>query len=251
MGEGFKSGSGGYNPLNYKIVGNPQPINPKENTIWVDTDTKITKHSFSPTKPSEMAEGEVWFASGNNGIVSFNALKKNNLSITPYYAKQLIGGVLKDVTAKIYQNSEWKIFWDGTLYDKGNEYTDITGGWSGYPSSYITKNENSIYVQGYGFTAGAAYTNKKIDLSKFQTLALNVTGYSDNHGELNYRLIVSTENGPNMNENIVASVSGRTSGEITLNITNLSSSYYIGVYLSDTGGGYMHTATFNKVRLLT
>ena len=33
-------GSGGA-PLNFKVVGNPQPSNPKVNTIWVDTDVPI------------------------------------------------------------------------------------------------------------------------------------------------------------------------------------------------------------------
>jgi hypothetical protein len=47
MAKGFKHGAGGANPLNFKVVGNPQPQNPKENTIWVDTDVDITTYHFS------------------------------------------------------------------------------------------------------------------------------------------------------------------------------------------------------------
>jgi hypothetical protein len=47
MAKGFKQGAGGVSPLNFKVVGNPQPTNPKENTIWVDTDVKITGYQFS------------------------------------------------------------------------------------------------------------------------------------------------------------------------------------------------------------
>lgn len=47
MAKGFKHGAGGGNPLNFKVVGNPQPNNPKENTIWIDTDVPITGWQFS------------------------------------------------------------------------------------------------------------------------------------------------------------------------------------------------------------
>lgn len=50
MAKGFKKG--GYNPLNFKVVGNPQPVNPRENTIWIDTDEKITSWYFSAEKPN-------------------------------------------------------------------------------------------------------------------------------------------------------------------------------------------------------
>ena len=46
MAKGFKHGAGGGAPLNFKIVGNPKPSNPSKNTIWVDTDTKITGWHF-------------------------------------------------------------------------------------------------------------------------------------------------------------------------------------------------------------
>lgn len=47
--EGF---GGGSNPLNFKVVGGTvQPDNPKENTIWINTDTEITSWDFSATQP--------------------------------------------------------------------------------------------------------------------------------------------------------------------------------------------------------
>lgn len=50
MGHGFKHGASG-TPLNFKVVGNPQPTNPKENMFWVNTDQKITGWNFSATDP--------------------------------------------------------------------------------------------------------------------------------------------------------------------------------------------------------
>ena len=47
--EGFGSGS---NPLNFKVVGGTSaPANPKENTIWVNTSTKVTSWDFSASEP--------------------------------------------------------------------------------------------------------------------------------------------------------------------------------------------------------
>lgn len=118
MAKGFKAGVGGGAPLNFKVVGNPQPTNPKENTIWVNTDVPIGAWYFSATQPENMAEGEVWFLTGSSSSVAFNALKKNSLRVYPGSAKQYINGAWLDVTAKTYQGGVWadwflKIFESG------------------------------------------------------------------------------------------------------------------------------------------
>lgn len=52
MGECILHGSGGSNPLNFKVVGGTSaPSNPRENTIWLNTDTEITSWDFSATQP--------------------------------------------------------------------------------------------------------------------------------------------------------------------------------------------------------
>lgn len=49
--EGF--GGGGSNSLNFKVVGGTTaPVNPKENTIWVNTDQKITGWHFGADEPN-------------------------------------------------------------------------------------------------------------------------------------------------------------------------------------------------------
>lgn len=53
MGTGRKKGpGGGGNPLNFKVVGNPQPASPKENTIWLNTDVKIKSKHFGVDEPN-------------------------------------------------------------------------------------------------------------------------------------------------------------------------------------------------------
>jgi hypothetical protein len=48
MAKGYKARGGGSNPLNFKVVGGTsEPANPKENTIWINTDENITDWAFS------------------------------------------------------------------------------------------------------------------------------------------------------------------------------------------------------------
>ncbi|MCI7810223.1 hypothetical protein MR626_13245, partial [bacterium] len=79
---------GGGGGLNFAIVGSTtQPSAPKENTIWINTDSKITGWVFSPEAPESPAEGLVWIKTGLSSAVAFNALKKNGLRVCPIQAK--------------------------------------------------------------------------------------------------------------------------------------------------------------------
>ena len=89
--------NGGSNPLNFKVICNPQPQTAKENTIWVDTD-RIHNYYFSATQPENMAEHDVWFPTDTASSVAFNALKKNGIQVYPLYAKQYVSGAWVDKT---------------------------------------------------------------------------------------------------------------------------------------------------------
>ena len=54
IGGGGSSGAG----LNFKVVGNPQPSSPSENTIWIDTDSEITSWDFSATQPCRRSKNK-------------------------------------------------------------------------------------------------------------------------------------------------------------------------------------------------
>lgn len=94
--------------LNFKIVGGTvAPDVPRENTIWVNTDTDITGWALSAAEPAEPEEGMVWIATGTNSAVPFNALKKNTLMVYPTACKQFVNGAWTNVTAKSYVDGEW------------------------------------------------------------------------------------------------------------------------------------------------
>ena len=101
MAKGFKHGAGGTDALNFKVVGGTkQPENPKENTVWVNTDTAISGWVFSPEEPAQPSEGLVWIGVGSGGN-RFNALKKNGILLAPVSAKLYSGGWI-DVEAFLY-----------------------------------------------------------------------------------------------------------------------------------------------------
>jgi hypothetical protein len=119
--------------LNFEIVGNPKPNNPKEGTVWIDTDEEITGWIFSPTEPTA-EDGKVWISFGIGGEVSFNALKKNGIVLYITEAHQYISGAWVKKTAKIYQGGEWKNL-IVLLFNNGDQAEDITGGW-GFDNGY-------------------------------------------------------------------------------------------------------------------
>ena len=223
---------GGGAGLNFKVVGNPQPSNPIENTVWIDTDTPITSYIFSAAQPAG-EEGMVWIATGTTSTAEFNALKKNDIKVYPQSAKQYVSGAWVDKTAESYQNGEW-VEWvpEGMLYYKGNECDPVTGGWSafvGYSSSYTlgsyTEGSEKITLKlnGDQKCVSAAPVNK-IDLSKAKTLVVNVTRVPT---EANHGLYVTSVRNANSCDKAVAKLEELKNGENVLDVSSLNGSYYI------------------------
>ena len=223
-------GSGG--GLNFNVVGNPQPSNPKENTIWVETDMAISSYIFSATEPAEPVEGMVWITTGTSSPVEFNALKKNAIQVYPMSAKQCVDGALVDVTAMSYQDGEW-VEWYTYLYNKGNEHKYITGGWSAfvgyggnnYHLGKFTKNDASFTMQHDG-TQGSCVscgTKNKIDLTNVSTIRVNRIG-----GTVGAEIMVTAERSVYSYQNAVAKgiiSSTENTGEV--DVSGITGSYYI------------------------
>lgn len=170
----FKAGGAG---LNFKIVGGTtQPTSPKENTIWVETDTAISEWQFSATEPTTRANGtalqngDVWIQSLNKSDIAFNTLKKNGVIVYPSTAKQWDGTQWIVKNAQIYQNGTWKnlvyyIIQNGKLNvaNAGALTKTSENGILTYANDYVEiKAPKSSYAN---FT-----TEKAIALSNFNTL---------------------------------------------------------------------------------
>ena len=248
-------GSGGASDLNFKVVGGTSaPSSPKENTIWVNTSVAITGWAFSATAPSSPAAGLVWIPTGEYSAVKFNALKKNGIQVYPASAKQYVGGAWVYKTAKIYQGGAWKELIT-YLYNKGNECTDLTGGWaatatkpSGSGSTAVTpavtKGTDSITISltsGWevGYRIGYLATVKSIDLTNYSKITANVTNLS-----VNGEIIVSNSKTSGFSK---AATMKLSVGVNALDISSLNGKYYVLLGM----GGHEGTAsfTFDKVYL--
>jgi hypothetical protein len=174
MAKGFKHGAGGAG-LNFNVVCNPQPANPRENTIWVDTD-RINNYYFSAAQPDNMVEYDVWFPTGTSSATAFDALKKNSIQVYPLNAQQYIGGALVNKTAKTYQNGVWCDFnafpqdgtWIGTDYVQSDEV--VVG-----KVPTVTMNEGVVTLVAASVECVChAYLSEKIDFSKQKSLSCEV-----------------------------------------------------------------------------
>ena len=221
-------GSGG--GLNFKVVGGTStPASPKENTIWVNTSTAITSWVFSATQPAG-ATGRVWISIGTSSPAEFNALKKNGIKVYPMSAKQYVRGAWVDKTAKSYQNGAWVDWWNGHLYEYGNQYESFTGGWTstGYKghnyNTQSTFNDDNIYIYATsGSAVGGVGTANKIDLSGRTKLKLLYDASSANGSHLSVLKNKSDDiaNAPLAKATLVTG----NSKTVTLDITDIAEGY--------------------------
>ena len=144
MGTCFLYGSsGGGTSLNFKVVGGTtQPENPKENTIWVNTDTEITSWEFSTVTPGSPAAGMVWIKTRFGSSTPFNALKKNEVRVYPFSTQQYVNGAWADKTAMIYADGIWSLFHPPKEYVIQNGIIDMTA----HKHSQVNAMDNPSYT---------------------------------------------------------------------------------------------------------
>ena len=150
-----------------------------------------------------------------------------------------------------YQDGEWVDWWNGELYDLGNEYTAITGGiidWQYFSVSgisnkgTITKNANSITITVNGTSIAVGPANA-IDLTNYTKLKCNVLSGGVNERT---RLAVQPSNTIGAGDTARSEIPG--AGVVTVDISSLEGLYYPSVYAwSYSGNSYV--LTFDKLWL--
>lgn len=245
MGICYLMQNGGGASLNFKVIGNPMPSTAKENTIWIDTDVPITSYIFSATQQTGSA-GMVWISTGTSSTVAFNALKKNGIQVYPISAKQYVGGAWKTVTAQSYIGGQWVQFssdWEGELYEPGNKWESVTGGWKGTATidsnGIVTLNGTS----GFGKTF---YTSKTISKGTATKLRVNVTSFTDSGGALSL-VATKTNSSPESagsEDNMYGYVDIRGKGTFDIPLSGITKPFYVYLYTYDSC-----TAKINKIWL--
>lgn len=248
MGHGYKHGTSGGkkdNPLNFEVKTYPSETElkadtPKVNTVGVLTTTTMNHWVFSPNEPTTPEVGMVWLKIGE-GETGFNALKENEIRLIPGGAKQYVSGEWKDVEYQLWVDGKWlEGSSSGTLlFADGNQYTDITGGWSGdgwtahggYQTSAGTVDSSGITVTTTSetkiFVIG---TNEKVDLSKVKTIYAIVDEYEKNVYNEAYFAVNSIEKKVIANADgytMSASATITTTGEIALDVSAINTGYIV------------------------
>ena len=241
MAECFLVQSGGA-PLNFKVVGNPRPTNPKENMLWVDTDD-VDVWTFRAARPEVPKEGMIWFLISDFSEAPFNALRKNELQVYVYGAQKYVGGSWEDVAVEIYQGGQWKPFWDGTLFYMGNRYEDQTGGWAGRRMSFgeTTISATGSYYNDLGH--GSIYNLKGVDVTNYNTLTVNITTAIISSNGAHFGLSTAP------NGSFAASASIAATGTMDLDITGLKGEYYFLFKTEDHATSATTTVAFDTIRL--
>lgn len=144
-------------------------------------------------------------------------------------------------------------YWNGELYDAGNQYTDVTGGWIRYGTGgTVTFNDDSIYLETLReYSYGTVDTTNAIDLTGYATLT--VTAATTDKRWLLGKVVIYTKNATGQ-ETIAASASLDASGTETvtsLDVSALSGAYYVRIQSSGLSSSYYITGKFHvtKVKL--
>jgi hypothetical protein len=233
----FNSGGAGGGGLNFQVIGSLQPpVSPKENDIWINTDTPITGYDFNATQPADSMEGMVWIAVGTSSPVAFNALKRDSVMVYPLSAKQYIGGAWVSVEAKSYQDGAW-VDWFTWFYRRGDEFTAVTGGWvCRYQSNYASNAQNTdqgLYAKAISSSGAYVhnwYTKNMVDVSKFSTLHARMR--TTKPGNCSVRLMLLNNNTDTGNADsggfaVVYNPTANVETQLDFDISNMSGVYYI------------------------
>ena len=168
IGNPIMIGSAG---INFTVVGGTsQPSTPKENMIWVNTDSEISDWAFSAEEP-DTAEGMVWFVTAESSEVAFNAVKKHGIWVYPSSCQQYIGGEWVDKSAKTYQNGEWHD-WGRKIYSPGQASSNLFK-WI-YGSGTATFGSDYLQLEGGGATVVSQNSGEQINLSSYSQIVADV-----------------------------------------------------------------------------
>lgn len=247
--------------LNFAVVGNPEPANPEENTIWIDTDEPVTGWIFSDGEPEAPDSGMVWIQTGVSGTIVFNALKKNGLQVCPISAKQYVDGAWESRFAKSRQNGKWVDWWLGELYVAGDEYAGATGGWvfetgAGNTTAYGSREASGITVGSSSAVANfdtRATHNNFVALERFAEVKVHfTTAKTGGSSTCTVKICIYDANGTEVLSSVVLSGQSKTLSDQwhSVDVSGLPTGVYkVKIHALHTSSSKQYCyATFDEVR---
>ncbi len=184
MGQCFLYGNGGGSQLYYDVVCQTAEPAKKEGRIWAKSSVAMTRFLFNDAPWSTAVVGTVMVTgnlggvnpSSTNSIIQVFSTKVsgivNSMKVKPYRCQQVQGstGNWVDVDAYVCHSNTWIQFsssWGVPLFDNGNQYVNVTGGWVG-------NNQTEI-----GATLKLKVANSRPIVSTQKTI--NLTGFTKLH----------------------------------------------------------------------
>ena len=229
---GMTNATGGKDRLRYRVFGGTTPpANPIEYDFYVKTTTPISSFElnyWTNAKPTWfVGNGMVYIVSEAWNTDVVNLVKDGNgisLLFWPKWCWQQINGRWYQMEAYIYRGG-WVKFsdykdtppWSGTLFYNGDQYTDITGGWTG-ADSYSPNLRATLYSGTITVSTASA-----VDLSGFSTLKFMGSGNGANSGgTYSAKCKIVNESGVE-----VASVDFQSNGTYAVSVAALSGKHYV------------------------
>lgn len=244
MGQCFLYGNGGKDRLKLRIFGQTTPPpNPKNNDIWVNTSLPIGGWEFSEVSNPGWGSGVSGFvyftctmdgASGSSASTGLNFLKEWTHAIYTklLQCRQYDGSSWLQKDAYIYHDKwiQFSSVWDGTLFYNGNQYTNVTGGWTG-ADSYSPNLSATLYSGTITISTASA-----VDLSGFSTLKFMGSGNGANSGgAYSAKCKIVNESGVE-----VASLDFQNNGTYAVSVAALSGKHYVRFVASGSRGNNLN-----------
>ena len=224
--------TGGKDRLRYRVYGGTTPpASPREYDFYIKTTTPITAfelNSWTNAQPTWfVGNGHVYIVSEVWNTDSINLVKDGNgisLPFLPKWCWQQINGQWYQMEAYFYRGG-WVKFsdykdtppWSGTLFYNGDQYTDITGGWTG-ADSYSPNLRATLYSGTITISTASA-----VDLSGFSTLKFMGSGNGANSGgTYSAKCKIFNESGVE-----VASLDFQNNNTYAMSVAALSGKHYV------------------------
>lgn len=245
MGKGYKCGGAG-SGLDFRIQVYPTQeamaaAAPANKTFGIVTDADVTGWSIDRFEPAEPAVGLLWIETGMSSLGAVNVLAYNSIRICPVAAHQYTADGWVDRHGETFLDGTW-INWEPEtvyLFRAGDQNVEITGGWSGVDLAAET-----IYLSRGGNydVSVSSRTNDAVDLTDFGVLSVVVDSYFED-----FEVTLEDSSG-----NKIATAKPAEPGTITMNLGNITGSYFICLHSwSHDNDGALSTAfTVSEVKLL-
>lgn len=136
-------------------------------------------------------------------------------------------------------------YWDGALYDAGNQYTDVTGGWEKVgATNTVTFNDTNInIVAASAYATPTVSTVNAVDLTSFTTLSTIISDGATSHDRRKYKGILKAVTLDESGKETVAATTALTNGpsgstfpQTDLDVSTLTGEYYIRIVAEYIGG---------------